>query len=158
MPEGGFDMPEGLSLEDAAAELTEAVVRYAFHFADEPVSIIDEDVDGYPLRPHGNVPSWASATVPPAAVTMLTPRIVAAEAASVDVPLLLVAGEIDVNPDLDAERAAYPACPSVDTMYLPRAAHMHNFARTREVLWEGVHSWGAAIQPSGPRRTGREQD
>jgi pimeloyl-ACP methyl ester carboxylesterase len=145
MPSGGFDMPTGLSLEDAAAQLTETLLSYAFHFPDEPREIVDEDVDGFPLRTEGKVPAWASATVPPAAVTMLTPGVVTAEAASVDVPVLVVAGEIDVNTDLDAERAMYCSSPSVETMRLERSAHMHNFAHTRELLWRRIHTWGNNI-------------
>jgi alpha-beta hydrolase superfamily lysophospholipase len=145
LPDGGFDMPEGLSLEDAAAQLTQTLVGYAFHYRDEPKDIVAEDVDGYPLRESGTVPAWASATVPPAAVSMLTPGIVAAEAAAIDVPVLVVAAEIDVNTDLDAERAAYESAPSVETMRLERSAHMHNFASSRELLWQRIHQWGSTI-------------
>jgi pimeloyl-ACP methyl ester carboxylesterase len=132
------------SLEEASARLTRTLVGYAFHYPDEPRSLVDEDVEGYPLRPDGHVPARASASVPPAAVSMLTPGIVTDEAAMIDVPVLIVAGEIDVNTDFDAERATYRNAPSVDTMRLPRAAHMHNFASSRERLWRHLHDLGEA--------------
>jgi alpha-beta hydrolase superfamily lysophospholipase len=147
MPDGGYDMPEGLPLEEAVTHMTKALTSYAFHFPDEPSWLVAEDVDGYPLRPGGNVPTWASAAVPPAAVSMLEPGIVAEQAAAIDVPVLIVAAEIDVNPDLAAESAAYPNAPSVETMRLDGAAHMHNFANSREVLWQRIHVWGQALGP-----------
>lgn len=163
IPDGGYDMPDGLSLEDAAAHVTKAITGYAFHFPDEPRWLIDEDLDGYPLRESGTVPSWASASVPPAAVSMLTRGIVADQASAIDVPVLVVAAEIDVNPDLAAEGASYTASPSVETWRLDGAAHMHNFANTRERLWERIHDWGLrypvihhAAARSEPRQVQRE--
>ncbi len=144
-PEGGYEMPEGLSLEDAATHITRALTTYAFHFPDEPSWLVTEDVDGYPLRPDGRVPTWASATVPPAAVSMLAPGVVANHAPAVDVPVLVVAAEIDVNLDLEAEAAQYTGSPDVDTMRLEGAAHMHNFANSRELLWARIHDWGRGV-------------
>ena len=149
MPDGEFEMPEGLSLEEAAAQLTRTLLGHAFHYPDEPRDIVEQDVDGFPLRESGNVPAWASATVPPAAVSMLTPGIVTDAAVAIDVPVLVVAGEIDVNSDLEAERAAYRSAPSVDTWRLERSAHMHNFATTREQLWQRIHQWGSTIGARG---------
>lgn len=142
VPDGGYQMPEGLSLEEAAAHLTRTLTRYAFHFPDEPDWLVEEDVDGYPLRPRGNVPSWASPSVPPTAVGMLAPGVVADDVTKVDVPVLVVAAEIDVNPDLDAEAASYTRAPSVETLRLGGAAHMHNFANSRARLWRQLHDWG----------------
>ena len=65
---------------------------------------------------------------------MLEPGIVAEQAAAIVVPVLVGAAEIDVIPDLEAERAAYSAAPSVETMRLAGTAHMRNFANSREQL------------------------
>jgi hypothetical protein len=140
-------MPEGLSLEDAAAQLTRNLMTHAFHFRDEPRWLVTEDLEGYPLRPDGRVPTWASATVPPAAVSMLTPGIVANHVSAVDVPVLVVAAEIDVNPDLEAEAAQYTGAPEVETMRLEGAAHMHNFANSRQLLWARIQDFGARVVP-----------
>jgi hypothetical protein len=56
------------------------------------------------------------------------------QAAAIVVPVLVGAAEIDVIPDIEAERATYSAAQSVETMRLAETAHMHNFANSREQL------------------------
>lgn len=142
LPEGGLDIPPGLSMEESIL-LTTKALSYAFHYSDVPQEIVQEDIAGFPLRT--GAPAWASASVPPAAASMLDPGVIAKEAAVVDVPVLVVAGEIDVNMDLPAEAAAYASAAKVETMLLPRAAHMHNFASTRQLLWERLDEWTASL-------------
>lgn len=71
---------------------------------------------------------------------MMTPGAVADEAAAVDVPVLVACGERDVVPDPAAEPTAYRSSPDVQVDVVPRMAHMHNFAHTREQLWAAVES------------------
>ncbi len=59
----------------------------------------------------------------------------AGEAAAVDVPVLLAGGERDVMQHFAAERAIYTGATDVAGYVLPQAAHMHNFAETRGLLW-----------------------
>lgn len=99
--------------------------------------------------------------VPPAVrradLTTLTviPRRVAAEgtvpgtcaddAATVDVPVLLAYGEVDVSADPRAEAACFPASDDLTVVVLRGSAHCHNTAGTRHRLWDRVLSWAGAL-------------
>jgi pimeloyl-ACP methyl ester carboxylesterase len=134
-----------LDVAATSAAIGDAVFRYAFHWEDVPPEIVDLDLKQYPLRDHASVPAWGrDAVPPPSAITMLSPGAVAAEAAAVDVPVLIASGERDVVPDPHAETCAY-ASRDVCMFVVPTMAHMHNFAGTREVLWRRIHSWGDRI-------------
>jgi alpha-beta hydrolase superfamily lysophospholipase len=67
---------------------------------------------------------------------MMTPGAVAAEAAAIEVPVLVGCGERDTVPDPWMEPSAYRGSRDVAVFVVERMAHMHNFARTREHLWE----------------------
>lgn len=101
-----------------------------------------------PLRK--TAPAWGSLTVPPCAVTMMTPGVVAADAASVKVPVLIAMGERDVCPDPHAEPSAYKGSNDVSLFIAPRMAHMHNFASTRAVLWSRIESWSRRVAAGQP--------
>ena len=101
--------------------------RYAFFWDDAPSDLVERDLAGYPLRTGTDAPAWASPP-PPCAIAMLSAGVVAAEAALVDVPVLVGAGERDTVPDPDAEAGAYPKA-DVTVFVAPQMAHMHNFAR-----------------------------
>ncbi len=88
---------------------------------------------------------WGSASVPACAVTMMTPGSVAAEAAAIDVPVLVACGERDVVPSPAAERSAYPNSPDVRVVVVPGMAHMHNFARTRTVVWQAIDELAVSV-------------
>ena len=109
-----------------------------------PADILAADMSGgYPLRK--TAPAWGSLTVPPCAVTMMTPAVVAADAASIKVPILIAMGERDVCPDPHAEPSAYKGSNDVSLFIVARMAHMHNFASTRAVLWSRIESWSRRI-------------
>jgi alpha-beta hydrolase superfamily lysophospholipase len=156
MPDGGWkgsDVARGRVGDFAAstAEMQAArAFHYGFHLEDVPADIRAADVDTYPLRLDGAVPTWASATMPDSAMSMLTPGVVASEAAAIDVPVLTVGGERDVVADLHAEPAAYPACPDVTAVLLRGSAHMHNFAETRQWLWRRLHGWVESLAALAP--------
>lgn len=44
-----------------------------------------------------------------------------------------------------AEAAAYPASRDVSIFIVPTMAHMHNFASTRERLWQRLHDWSRMV-------------
>ncbi|HZP31507.1 MAG TPA: alpha/beta hydrolase [Acidimicrobiia bacterium] len=117
--------------------------RYAFFWEDVPAELVEHDLADYPLRSGAEAPPWASPP-PPCAVPMLSPGVVAGEAAQIDVPVLVGAGERDTVPDPDREPGAYPKA-DVTVFVAPRMAHMHDFASTRELLWARIHSWGDAV-------------
>jgi alpha-beta hydrolase superfamily lysophospholipase len=138
--------PRGTDLRPLAAELLGVVApdaehfRFCFHWPDEEPALVEADLASY--RPYTDTvrgdaaTPWGSATVPACAVTMMTEGVVAGEAAAIDVPVLVACGERDVVPDPWAEPTAYRGARDVAVLVVPRMAHMHNFARTRAVLWD----------------------
>lgn len=128
------------------AEASQGVVDfvYPFHWEDVPADILAADMaGGYPLRV--TAPPWGSVTVPPCAVTMMTPGVVAAEAGAIEVPVLIGAGERDVCPEPHAEPSAYRGSRDVSLFIVPRMAHMHNFASTRAQLWSRLERWARRV-------------
>lgn len=120
-----------------------------------------DDVD--PDLVHHGDPTmpWASATVPGAVLSVLTPGVVASEAAAVDVPVLVALGERDIAADPEGEVKAYMSAPSVDLYVCPRMGHMHNFASTRQLFWRRIDtwtSWVAAHQAESPTDERARQD
>lgn len=162
MPPGALDMgamfvPRGsqvmvVSAGDAAEYTPQFAVDDSglpattpgFHFDDVPRDIVEADMLDYPAR-NGRTPEWGSATIPPCAVSMLSPGVVAPEAAVVSVPVFVGTGERDVVPDPRAEPRAYARSPDVTVSICPRMSHMHNFASTRERFWQRIHSWGTSV-------------
>ncbi len=122
--------------------------RFCFHWPDEQPELMEADLATY--RPFSGVvrgddrTPWGSATVPPCAITMMTDGAVSAEAAAIDVPVLIASGERDVIPDPWAEPSAYRSSSNISVVVVPRMAHMHNFARTREQLWEHLANFARA--------------
>jgi alpha-beta hydrolase superfamily lysophospholipase len=124
--------------------------RQAFHYEDVPEAIVAVDLDGYPYRPDGAPqPSWAARFMPggPKAAPERPPNgaITAAEAARIDVPVLIAMGERDVCPDPWAEPGAYRSSLDVTLVIIPAMAHAHNFASTRSLLWDRIVTWAATI-------------
>jgi hypothetical protein len=109
---------------------------WCFHYDDEPHEIIEVDMLGYPARQH--TPVWASDSIPPCVLTMMSPGAIAPEAASVTVRVFIGVGERDTVPKLRTEPTAYPRSPDITTFECPEMAHMHNFASTRERMWTRV--------------------
>lgn len=115
-----------------------------FHFDDEPRDIVAADMVDYPTR-RGELPVWGTATIPPSAMTMMSPGAVAPEAATITVPVFVGVGERDVCPDPMSEPKAYEQATDVTVFVCPRMSHMHNFASTRELLWARLHAWGDGV-------------
>jgi pimeloyl-ACP methyl ester carboxylesterase len=127
--------------EAAAAMTDDEKFRYGFHWDDVPGEFVQADLgSGFPVRQAGT-PPWGSASVPGCAMSLLEPGCVAREAARIDVPVFVGVGERDVCPDPHAEPAAYRSARDVTLYVQPRAAHMHNFAGTRALLWERLAVW-----------------
>jgi len=73
--------------------------------------------------------------------------------ASITVPVLVALGERDVAADPKGEPRAYQSATSVDLYTCPRMGHMHNFAGTRELLWQRIDTWSAWVMASAPPTT-----
>jgi len=128
-----------------AASSSAEAFRYGFHRDDVPRVLVEADMGaGYPQR-EGPLPPWASRTVPGCATSMLEPGRIAREAAAIDVPVFIGVGERDVCPDPHAEPAAYRSARDVTLYVQPRAAHMHGFAGTRELLWDRLAVWALGV-------------
>jgi len=117
------DLPEGVEL-----------IRYLFHTDEEPASLVEDDLRGVPQP-------WRSRTMPARVPQMAQSGLIVEEAARIDVPLFLAAGERDVIEDLATEPVAFRACDDVTLFRLRRSAHLHNFAPTREILWCRLQQW-----------------
>jgi pimeloyl-ACP methyl ester carboxylesterase len=131
-------------LAAAPADIGHIDFLYPFHWEDVPQDILDADMKGgYPIRQ--TAPRWGSVTMPVCARLMMTPRYVAQEAAAIDVPVLVAAGERDVLPDPHAEPAAYQSSADVSLYVVPGMAHMHNFATTRRLLWDRIADWSTMV-------------
>ncbi len=116
-------------------------MAWGFHFDDVDPAVVQRDLGDFPTR-GGDLPPWASATVPATvALWCLAPGGVAPEAAAVRCPVLVAMGERDVVVDPRGEARAYASAGSVDLFVCPRMGHMHNFAGTRELFWRRIETW-----------------
>ncbi|MBV1688970.1 alpha/beta hydrolase [Novosphingobium sp. G106] len=117
---------------------------WPFHWEDVPAEIVAMDTEGgYPQR--RTSPSFGSLSMPHCAVQMMLPGAVEAEAAAITVPVFVGVGARDTSPDPHREPAAYPNSPDISLMVVPTMAHMHNFASTREVLWQRTSAWACMV-------------
>lgn len=140
-PQRGSDA-SAISIDNVSRAIPDFV--YPFHWEETPRDILDADMgDGFPLR--RSAPHWGSVTVPACAAMMMSPGCIAKEAASIDVPLLLAMGERDVCPNPQAEPGAYVRARDIALYVVPQMAHMHNFAPTRQLLWDRIESWAQRV-------------
>jgi hypothetical protein len=76
-----------------------------------------------------------------AGIDGMTPGFAEPFAARITSPVFLAFGEIDVSADPGAEGTGYPIARDITTAVVPEMAHMHNFAATREQLWDRFFLW-----------------
>lgn len=136
---------------DSSYDAAWHALAWGFHYDDVPEEVVEQD-----LRHYGRVGSpddagaecqdaapWNSYTTPSrAARATLTPGIVTLEAAAVFVPVLSALGVRDLVPDPQGEGKAYRSSRSFSQFVCPRMGHVHNFAGTRALFWERIHSFG----------------
>jgi pimeloyl-ACP methyl ester carboxylesterase len=80
-----------------------------------------------------------------AAIETTIPRVSAAAAASIGVPVLLAYGATDLSPDPLAEVATFPAAPDITLLRLANSAHCHNLSDDRELLWRRLLGWAREV-------------
>ncbi len=140
---GSFTMLRDGALPDmGAVSADEHPFTWAFHHEAQEPGLAAQDMAG---MAGGPLASWRSATVPACASLMITPGMIASEAAAITVPVFVGVGERDVVPDVWGEPRAYRSSTDVTVYICPQMAHMHNFAPTRERLWQRLHSWGTSV-------------
>lgn len=152
-PTGGIEVdavargeidPDALTRSSEQLQAIDAF-SWAFHWEDVEPALLAADLgEGFPMR-LGTPPPWGSASIPPAAVSMLTAGVVADEAAAITAPVFIGVGERDVCPDPWAEPTAYRGATDVSLLVVRAMAHMHNFASTRTRLWQRLHAWGEML-------------
>jgi len=71
----------------------------------------------------------------------MTPGYAKSFAGVIESPVFLGWGRVDVSADPHSEPPAYPSSSHVTLSVIERMAHMHNFADTREHLWEDLLGW-----------------
>jgi hypothetical protein len=122
------------------------LMTFFFHWEDVPAEIIAEDMKGeHPTR-IAPIPMWASATRPGGRHwSPAPPGVVAHWANVIESPVFVGLGERDVSPDAYAEPGAYRRSKDITVFVCPKMGHMHNFAGTRTVLWDRLHSWMRGI-------------
>ncbi|MGE0388296.1 MAG: alpha/beta hydrolase [Gammaproteobacteria bacterium] len=109
-------------------------LAWLFHWDETPKALIDADMADSSLP-------WRSASMPDCVPPMAGSGLIVAEAATIDVPLFVGAGERDTIDDLYTEPDAYRAATDITLFRLMRSAHLHNFAPTRARLWARLHTW-----------------
>jgi len=132
------------SIEQLSQESTENPFQWAFHYDDVDPAIVAHDMAGA-AGDLENLAPWRSAAVPSCGIFMVAPGTVATEAAAITVPVLVATGERDVVPNPWMEPIAYKSATDISLYVCPRMAHMHNFAGTRHMFWERIHSWGTGV-------------
>jgi alpha-beta hydrolase superfamily lysophospholipase len=123
--------------------------RYAFHWPGDEPALVEPDMAQYPpgrnvVRGDDRTP-WGSSRSPAITLFTMTEGVVAVEAAAIDVPVLSACGERDLVPDPWAEPTAYRHSNDVSLFVVPRMAHMHNFASTRELLWTRLERFAESV-------------
>ena len=76
----------------------------------------------------------------------MTPGYAKPFAEAIESPVFLGWGDVDVSADAHREPSAYPRSCHVTLSVIEHMAHMHNFADTRERLWEDLLLWLAVAQ------------
>lgn len=104
-----------------------------FHLADVPAEVVAADC------------VTATSMVPRVFGAAMIPGIVAEHAASIDVPVLVGYGVVDVSPDPRAEASLYRSSPDITTLVVPDSAHCHNMASSRHRLWRRLLDWSATV-------------
>jgi alpha-beta hydrolase superfamily lysophospholipase len=135
---------------EAAGQSAWASLAWSFHYDDVAAEVVERDLAHYhaivaksPAPPDARREPWnAYATPEEAARFVLTPGVVASEAAAITVPVLAAMGERDLVVDPLGEARAYRSAPSFDLFVCPRLGHMHNFGGTRALFWERIHRFG----------------
>jgi alpha-beta hydrolase superfamily lysophospholipase len=151
LPDGSMtDVPETEARDEAAREAVTAALmasfRFAFHWEDVPAAVVAADMATVPMRDGADVVPWGVGGRPHACgIDMLTPGILAEQAASITVPVLIAQGVRDVVPRPRDEPSAYSGSDDITVFVVQTMAHMHNFASTREEFWARIQAWGDGL-------------
>lgn len=132
-------------------EMSEREVQgYFFHWEDVDADLYREDMKGEHPKRQEPLPMWASRRRPGGRHWSHAPGVVAHWANVIECPVFIGVGERDVCPDPYAEPSAYRRSKDVSLFVCPRMGHIHNFAGTRELLWERLLCWMQTVAATQP--------
>lgn len=127
------------SPEEVARSAMDADMLACFHWEETPAELVAADND-FAARP-----PWRSLSFPACGGASLLPGVLAREAASIRVPVLLVYGEVDVTGEPLNDAAAFRSTADLTLLVMARMAHMHNFAPTRGALWRRIERFAETV-------------
>jgi pimeloyl-ACP methyl ester carboxylesterase len=133
-------------MSEIIAGLSSIDLSFAFHWDDVPEHFAKVDMDS--KNGIGPVPYWGSALTPDASTGVFAGYFTGT-AAQVTVPTLVAMGERDVCQDPLRELAAFMSARDLAQFVVPRMAHMHNFAGTRELLWRRLDAFISQVANRG---------
>jgi pimeloyl-ACP methyl ester carboxylesterase len=114
-------------------------LRPFFYLPDVPAQVIRAAEQQAPVLPAGIL------------AAMFQPGADQADAAQITVPVFLGYSEQDVSCDPARDAACYPQSPDVRLYQLGGAAHCHNAAPTRQMLWREL-GWWLQQRPAMPSK------
>jgi hypothetical protein len=115
---------------------------YAPSVPDEVIAADDRTVAAWPRQPY---------------VEALMPGNTARYAAAITAPVLVAFGDRDVPARPRDDAGFYTAAADVTVLTLPDSAHCHNFAPSRQLLWNRLGLWAEGVgsyllAPAAPSR------
>jgi pimeloyl-ACP methyl ester carboxylesterase len=131
----GGEHPTDLTALGASFPVQRERLRDLFHFPDVPAEVIAVDN------------SLAVPVLTDAALHTMNPGLIVDKTNSLDIPLFLGFGEIDLAADFRREPASYLHATDITVLQLPKSGHCSNFASTRHQLWDRLDSWARSISP-----------
>ena len=101
-----------------------------FHLADVPSAVVDAD-------------TASTLTIVPrrCAAASTVPGVAVEAAATIEVPVFLAYGDVDVSPRPQAEPAFFSSSRDITLFMLRGSGHCHNMANTRHLLWDRLAHW-----------------
>jgi len=118
-----------LSIQPGYLATPREMMRGLFYAADVPLALVAADE--------------AAGSTTPACLgrDALRPGIVHGASAAVTCPVFLAHGVVDTSPAPHQEPGYFKGSSDVTLLVLQGSAHCHNFARTRQVLWDRLDAW-----------------
>jgi pimeloyl-ACP methyl ester carboxylesterase len=164
---GGDGMPEALTAEEAAIDVeqplvaieTDVVASARLRFA--PDSAVERRGSRAGLFLLADVPAglrgaFEAQRVPllySSGLVSMVPRATDHAKRAIDVPVFLAFGDHDLSSDYFGNMARYRASRDVTLFVLPDAAHCHNHAVTRTLLWDRLIAWARGVSQISRRAT-----
>ncbi|MVZ99908.1 alpha/beta fold hydrolase [Actinomadura sp. LD22] len=121
-------------------EVPRELLRGQFHDDDVPEAVLKAEEAGWTVLPRQ------------AGITAIASGVLAAEAAQVEVPVLVAFSERDTSPAPRAELPLYERCRDLTFFGLTGSAHCHNAATTRHLLWDRLLDWTITSRDSERQR------